>query len=56
MTYVVQLVVETAGVADGVTVRVPSPQGGGGGVAVGATCPSSSGGGLKNTLNKFLNQ
>lgn len=36
LSYPVKLHVEATGIADGLTLGVPAPQGGGGGVAVGA--------------------
>lgn len=43
VTHVVQFVVEAAGVAHGVSVGVPPPQGGGGGLTVGTAGSCSSG-------------
>lgn len=44
----VELHVQAAGVADGLALGVPPPQGGVGGVAVSATEASTSRGGLQN--------
>ena len=46
-TYVVQLVVQAAGVADGVPVPVAPPEGGGGGLAVRAAGARTSCSGLE---------
>lgn len=38
---IVQLVVESTGIADGVAISIPPPEGGGGGLTVGTGCPCS---------------
>ena len=48
MTYIVQFVVEPAGIAHGLPVGVPAPECGGGGGAVGATRPLA----LRRRLHK----